>query len=171
MLPSKQQHLVVGKVSGVFGIKGWLKVYSFTQPKENILAYSPWLLRKKNEVKSVNVLNGQPQGKMILVCLAEVVERDMAESLVGYEVVIDAGLLPKLDANEYYWRDLIGLQVKNEQNIALGEVDYLLETGANDVLVIKDGKKERLIPFLQKQFVKHIDLESSTMIVDWDPEF
>jgi 16S rRNA processing protein RimM len=80
-------------------------------------------------------------------------------------------LLPEPDEGEYYWRDLIGLKVETEQGIALGVVDYLLETGANDVLVVKDGDKERLIPFLQGQFVKNINLESGMMIVDWDPEF
>jgi 16S rRNA processing protein RimM len=168
---SEQQYIVVGEVSGVFGLKGWIKVYSFTEPRENILNYSPWVLRKGSDLKTIAVLDGGLQGKAVVACLLGISDRDMAASLSGYEIVIDASLLPKAEAGEYYWRDLIGLNVETEQGTALGVVDYLLETGANDVLVVKEGEKERLIPFLQGQFVKHIDLESGMMIVDWDPEF
>jgi 16S rRNA processing protein RimM len=168
---SKQQYIVVGKVSGVFGVKGWVKIYSFTEPRENILNYSPWFLRKGNELKSVEVLDGSLQGKAVVASLSGITDRDMAASLGGYEIVIDASLLPEAEEGEYYWRDLIGLRVETEQGVLLGVVDYLLETGANDVLVVKEGDKERLIPFLQGQFVKSIDLEFGVMIVDWDPEF
>jgi 16S rRNA processing protein RimM len=165
---SAQQYVVVGEVSGVFGVKGWIKVYSFTSPKENILTYSPWLLRKGSDVKTVEVLDGNLQGKAVVAWLSGINDRDTAVSLNGYEIVIDASLLPEPEKGEYYWRDLIGLKVETEQGIALGVVDYLLETGANDVLVVKDGDKERLIPFLQGQFVKHINLETGLMIVDWN---
>lgn len=168
---SAQQYIVVGEISGVFGIKGWVKVYSFTEPRENILNYSPWVLRKGSDVKSVEVIDGGLQGKAVVACLEGVADRDAAAGLGGYEIVIDSDLLPEPEAGEYYWRDLIGLAVETEQGIALGVVDYLLETGANDVLVVKDGERERLIPFLQGQFVKNINLESGVMIVDWDPEF
>lgn len=168
---SAQQYIVVGEISGVFGVKGWVKVYSFTEPRENILNYSPWVLRKGSETKSVAVLDGSLQGKAVVACLSGITDRDLAASLGGYEIVIDDALLPEAEPGEYYWRDLIGLKVETEQGVPLGVVDYLLETGANDVLVVKDGDKERLIPFLQGQFVKHINLESGMMIVDWDPEF
>lgn len=168
---SAQQYIVVGEISGVFGIKGWVKVYSFTEPRENILNYSPWILRKGSDLKTLEVLDGSLQGKAVVASLSGITDRDIAASLGGYEIVIDAGMLPEPEEGEYYWRDLIGLKVETEQGVTLGLVDYLLETGANDVLVVKDGEKERLIPFLQGQFVKKIDLESSLMIVDWDPEF
>jgi len=168
---SAQQYIVVGEISGVFGVKGWVKVYSFTEPRENILNYSPWVLKKGDDRKTVEVLDGGLQGKAVVACLSGITDRDMAASLSGYEILIDDSLLPEPEPGEYYWRDLIGLKVKTEQGVALGVVDYLLETGANDVLVIKDGDKERLIPFLQGQFVKSINLESGLMIVDWDPEF
>jgi 16S rRNA processing protein RimM len=168
---SAQQYIVVGEVSGVFGVKGWVKVYSFTSPKENILNYSPWVLRKGTELKSVEVLDGGLQGKAVVACLAGIADRDMAASLGGYEIIIDNALLPEPEKGEYYWRDLIGLKVETDQGVSLGIVDYLLETGANDVLVVKDDEKERLIPFIQGQFVKNINLKSGTMIVDWDPEF
>lgn len=170
---SEPEYIVVGEISGVFGLKGWVKVYSFTSPKENILTYSPWVLRKGSELKTVNVLDGGLQGKAVVASLSGIADRDVAAGISGYEIAIDAALLPKAEEGEYYWRDLIGLKVETEQGISLGVVDYLLETGANDVLVVKntDDDKERLIPFIQGQFVKTIDLESGIMIVDWDPEF
>lgn len=166
-----QQYIVVGKVSGVFGIKGWVKVYSFTEPRENILNYSPWFLRKGSELRPVEVLEGALQGKAVVACLSGIADRDVAAGLGGYEIVIDAAMLPEPEADEYYWRDLVGLKVETEQGVSLGVVDYLLETGANDVLVVKSDERERLIPFVQGQFVKKINLEAGMMIVDWDPEF
>ncbi len=168
---STQQHIVVGEISGVFGIKGWVKVYSFTEPRENILNYSPWLLKKGHELKTVEVIDGSLQGKAVVASLSGITDRDMAAKLGGYEILIDESLLPEPAEGEYYWRDLIGLKVQTEQGLSLGVVDYLLETGANDVLVVKEDDKERLIPFLQGQFVKSIDLGANLMIVDWDPEF
>jgi len=167
---SKQQLIVVGKISGLFGVKGWVKVYSFTEPRENILSYSPWTLKKGMDVKQMTVLDGSLHGKAIVAGLAGITDRDLATALIGYEILIDANKLPKPQEGEYYWRDLIGLQVETEQGVMLGIVDYLLETGSNDVLVVK-GERERLIPFLQGQFVKKIDLQAAKMIVDWDPEF
>jgi 16S rRNA processing protein RimM len=168
---SQQHSLVAGKISGVFGVKGWVKVYSFTAPRENILQYSPWVLRKGSELKNVAVLDGQLQGNAVIANLAGITDRDQAASLMGYEILIDENLLPEPEEGEYYWRDLIGLKVENVQGIALGVVDYLLETGANDVLIVKDDKQERLIPFLQGQFVKSIDVQAGLMIVDWDADF
>lgn len=168
---NEQQYIVAGKISGVFGIKGWVKVHSFTDPRENILNYSPWILRKGNQLKTFAVLDGHLQGGAVVASLSDITDRDKAASFLGYEILIDGNLLPEPAEGEYYWRDLIGLKVENEQGIALGVVDYLLETGANDVLIVKDGKQERLIPFLQGQFVKSIDLKTGLMIVDWDADF
>lgn len=167
---SKQQPIVVGKISGLFGVKGWIKIYSFTEPRENILTYSPWILKKGMDVKQITVVDGHLHGKAIVAGLEGITDRDLAATLIGYEILIDANKLPKPQEGEYYWRDLIGLQVETEQGVMLGIVDYLLETGSNDVLVVK-GERERLIPFLQGQFVKNIDLQAAKMIVDWDPEF
>jgi 16S rRNA processing protein RimM len=167
---AKQQHLVVGKISGVFGVKGWVKIHSFTDPRENILHYSPWQLRKGNQLKQVEVVDGSLHGRAVLASFTGIVDRDVAASLVGYEILIDENVLPQAEAGEYYWRDLIGLTVETEQGISLGIVDYLLETGANDVVVVK-GERERLIPFLQGQVIKNIDLSAGKMIVDWEADF
>lgn len=161
----------IGEITSVFGIKGWVKVHSFTEPRENILNYSPWFLKKGNEVQEVKLLNGKRQGKTIVASLDGVSDRDVAASYSGWDIQIKQSQLPKPESGEYYWADLIGLQVETDEGILLGKVDYLIETGANDVLVVQDGETERLIPFLQDQVIKKIDLESRQMVVDWDPDF
>jgi 16S rRNA processing protein RimM len=165
-----EQHINVGKISGVFGIKGWVKVFSFTDPRENILTYSPWLLKKNDETKTVSIVDGQLQGKTIVAQLTGIDDRNQAESLMGWDVFIIRDQLPKAAKDEYYWSELIGLNVETIDNVHLGLVDSLLETGANDVLIVQ-GDKERVIPFLQGQTIISVDLDAGKMIVDWDPEF
>jgi 16S rRNA processing protein RimM len=165
-----EQHISVGKISGVFGIKGWVKVFSFTDPRENILTYSPWLLKKGDQTKTVNVVGGQLQGKTIVAQLADVDDRDQAASLMGWDIFITQDQLPKAAKGEYYWSDLIGLQVETIDGVQLGVVDSLLETGANDVIIVQ-GERERVIPFLQGRTIIKVDLEAGKIIVDWDPDF
>jgi len=162
--------ITVGKISGVFGLQGALKIFSFTDPRENILNYSPWRLKKNNELLEVELISGKSQGKIITARLKGISNRDTAATLVGYEIQIDKALLPATDNDEYYWHDLIGLKVETVEGTKLGVVDSILETGANDVLIIK-GDRERLIPFLQPETVVNIDLEIGLMRVDWDSDF
>jgi 16S rRNA processing protein RimM len=161
----------IGEISGVFGIKGWVKVFSLTDPRENVLKYSPWVLKKGSEVKEVKLLNGKRQGKSVVACLEGVSDRDAAASYSGWEILINKSQLPEAEEGEYYWADLVGLSVETESGLSLGKVDYLIETGANDVLVVKDAEQERLIPFIQGPTIKKIDLKDKLIIVDWDPDF
>jgi 16S rRNA processing protein RimM len=165
-----EQHISVGKISGVFGIKGWVKVFSFTDPRENILTYSPWLLKKGDQIKPVNVVDGQLQGKTVVVQLADIDDRNQAASFMGWDIFITQDQLPKAAKGEYYWSDLIGLQVETIDGVQLGVVDSLLETGANDVIIVQ-GERERVIPFLQGRTIIKVDLEAGHIIVDWDPDF
>lgn len=167
---SRQQHINVGRISGVFGVKGWVKVFSFTDARENILNYSPWLLKKDKETRLVDVIDGNLQGKAVVARLDGVNDRDQAASLMGWDIFITPDQLPKAANGEYYWSDLIGLNVETNLGVQLGIVDSLLETGANDVLIVK-GERERVIPFLQGQTIINIDLDAGRMIVDWDPDF
>jgi 16S rRNA processing protein RimM len=167
---SKQQNINVGKISGVFGIKGWVKVFSFTDARENILNYSPWLLKKDSETRVVNVIDGNLQGKAVVAQLDGVSDRDQAASLMGWDIFITPDQLPKAAKDEYYWSDLIGLTVETNEGVPLGIVDSLLETGANDVVIVK-GDRERAIPFLQGKTIINIDLDAGKMVVDWDPDF
>ncbi len=164
-------YLNAGRISGVFGVKGWVKVFSFTQPRENILRYSPWVLKKNHQTKEVKVIGGQRQGSNVVAELENITDRDAALELMNWEILIHKRQLPKTDPGEYYWADLIGLKVETQDGYGLGLVDHLLETGANDVLVVVDGEIERLIPFLQQQTVLKIDLDAGLMVVDWDPDF
>lgn len=164
-------YLNAGEISGVFGVKGLVKVFSYTEPRENILRYSPWLLQKNNQTKEIKVTGGQRHGKVVVAELEGVADRDAALALMGSQILIRKQQLPKTKPGEYYWADLIGLRVETEFGVKLGMVDHLLETGANDVLVVRDAESERLIPFLQQQTVLKIDLDAGLMIVDWDPDF
>lgn len=158
-------------MSGVFGVKGWVKVYSFTDPRENILQYSPWILQKNSQIQEVKLLGGRRQGSLVVAELQGISDRDLAAELMGADILIRKQQLPKAGDGEYYWADLIGLEVRNQEGCKLGKVDYLLETGANDVLVVVDGDVDRLIPFLQQSTILKIDLDDGLIIVDWDPDF
>lgn len=158
-------------MSGVFGIKGWVKVFSFTDPRENILQYSPWFLRKNNQLREIKLVGGRRQGHLVVAELSGVADRDLAAELIGSEIFILKQQLPAAEDGEYYWADLIGLAVKNQEGIDFGTVDHLLETGANDVLVVRDGDVERLIPFLQPQTIVKISLDEGLIVVDWDSDF
>ncbi len=164
--------ITIGEISGVFGVKGWVKLYSHTDPRENILSYTPWILKKGDMLKEIKLLKGNKQGKSVVAHLDGISDRDRAAELIGWEILFDKNQLPKAAKGEYYWSDLVGLQVETDQGINLGKVDHLIETGANDVLVVLDDEKlERLIPFIQEQVIKKIDLDNNSMIVDWDPDF
>lgn len=165
-----KKYLNVGKITGAFGIKGWIKVFSFTDPKENILDYTPWILKKDAKTKQVKVIEGKVQGKFVVALVTGVNDRDIAAELAGWEVLIDQDQLPEPEPDEYYWSDLIGLQVETVQGEILGVVDSLIETGANDVIIVA-GERQRAIPFIQGQSIVNIDLDAKKIIVDWDPEF
>ena len=168
--------ILLGSISGVHGVKGWLKVFSHTHPRIKITEYKQWFISKdKENWTTVNLLDGRVQGKNIIVLLEGVNDRNQVEALIGSEIAIQSSQLVKLSNDEYYWRDLIGLSVETTEGIKLGKIDWLFNSGSNDVIVVKDKTgvevKERMLPFLRDDIVKSISLEASQMIVDWDPEF
>ena len=160
----------LGSINGSHGIKGWVKVFSYTDPLEAILDYSPWILRKGGAEKEITVKDGHASGKRLIVQIEGVDTRDQAESLIGYEVHVSMEAIPDLEEGEFYWFQLEGLVVKNSGGEVLGKIDHMLETGANDVMVVK-GDRERLIPFVFEHYVKSVSLEDGLVIVDWDPDF
>ncbi len=168
--------IVLGHISGLFGIKGWVKVYSHTSPRDNILRYSPWYLQQQGEWIAYRLEEGKQHGKGIIVRLENCRDRDSAAVLVGKEIAITRQQLPALDKDEYYWSDLQGLQVINQQGVELGKVSHLIETGSNDVLVVEQAEsgreaRERLIPYIREQVIKNVDLDKGVISVDWDPDF
>lgn len=162
--------VIIGKINGVFGVRGQVKVFSYTEPRENILSYDPWMLGSGENWETHRVVSGKAQGRGLVAQLEGCEDRDQAQLLVGKEIAIEQSQLPVPGPGEYYWSDLQGLQVITTDQTKLGIVKNLFETGSNDVLVVS-GDRERLVPYIPGQVVKDIDLEAGQMIVDWDPEF
>ena len=158
--------VVIGRINDVFGTRGWLKIYSYTRPRENVLTYTPWQLSQHNQSSSLAVLAHRQQGSGLVALLEGMDDRNKAVAHVGAEISVDRVALPDSAPGEHYWADLIGLEVANKHGIILGKVSRLLATGANDVLVL-DGPKERLIPYVQGHYVLNVDLEVGRMIVNW----
>ena len=168
--------LVVGTINGVYGIKGWVKVFSHTSPIEQILLYQPWSLHKGSKQVSVEVKEGKLHGKGVIALPDGFETRNDAESLVGYEIRIDANQLPELPEGEFYWHQLEGMQVVNRAGEVFGVVDRMIETGANDVMAVSATSdsvddEERLIPFVIDEIVDEIDMEQRMLTVNWEKDY
>jgi len=170
---TSEEFVPVGKISGAFGVKGWVKVFSFTEPRKNILSYSPLYISRKGEWIEVKKSGGRTQGKGVVMELENVTDRDQVLPLIGAELAIKNTQLKPTTKDEFYWSELVGLTVINLQAQTLGKVDHLLETGANDVLVLKvDGEDEkRLIPFVMDEIVKLVDVDNKLIQVDWGVDY
>jgi 16S rRNA processing protein RimM len=167
--------ITVGRVLGAHGIKGWVRIRSFTDPEEQLFDYAPLYLvqRAKREVFEIEARKALTKGWSVK--LKGVDDRNTAELLKGVDIMMPVAMLPELAEDEYYWRDLIGMTVATK-GVLLGVVGNMLETGANDVLVVKSteesvDEQERLIPFLLDRFVLDVNKASNTIEVDWDPEW
>jgi 16S rRNA processing protein RimM len=169
--------LVVGKIGAPYGVKGWVKITTYTHEQDGVFAYSPWLLGQGQDNKEYVVDQWRTHNKGLVAKLVGVETRDDAESIKNLEISIKAQQLPQLADDDFYWRELVGMQVITEQGYSLGVVKELFETGANDVMLIKAhlndafGQKERMVPYLLDQVVKQVDREAKTIKVDWDPAF
>ena len=163
------QLITVGEIAGAFGIKGWVKIFSHTDPIQNILDYGPWLLTDLDGTKEFKVLSGRVHGNYVIALLEGVEDRDKAQKLKSSKISVPRDSFPRLESG-YYWADLIGLQVTNLDGVGLGTIEQMLSTGANDVIVAK-AERERLIPFVMGTFVKEINLGEGKMLVDWDADF
>jgi 16S rRNA processing protein RimM len=179
--------VVIGEISAVFGVKGWLKVHSYTDPIDNILAYDNWWLDKKGQTRQVIIDEARRHSNGIIVHIKDVDDRDVAKEYCKSQIKIPLSAMPELSDDDYYWHQLEGLQVYLQEQSGqagplIGTVDHLIETGANDVLVIKleaeleakSGSKsepeEILIPYLFGKVVKSVDIDNGTMLVDWQIE-
>jgi len=175
----KESPVIIGEITGVYGVKGWVKVFSHTEPRNNIVKYNPWLLKQGAEWKSVKLINGRAQGKTIVAQLEGIADREQAHAMIGTPIAIESSQLKKLGAKDFYWRDLEGLQVVDTQGEILGKISHLIETGANDVMVVKlppekaQGQKikEMMIPYLVDSVVIDVDLDANQMTVDWDDNY
>ena len=163
----------------MFGVRGWVKVFSYTSPRVNVVRYSPWFLRQNGGEVIQQVTAGHAHGDGVVASLAGVDDRDAAAALIGAEIEVDRATLgPELGAEpgesaapeEFFWVDLQGMEVRTRTGTSLGFVEQLFETGANDVMIVV-GTGRHLIPFLYGSVVKTVDGERRLITVDWDPEF
>ena len=169
-MSATEKWVILGRVSGVFGVKGWLKVQSYTEPRDNIVGFGAWTLRLKGVDHSFEVEEGHSHAGSVVAKLHGLDDRDLARDFVGAEIVVAREQLPAIGADELYWTDLEGLEVRTTTGTVLGRVDHLLATGGNDVLVL-DGSPQRLIPFVVGTVVKQVDLGRKLIVVDWSPDY
>lgn len=158
-----------GHIIGAFGVRGQVKVFSHTSPRENIVNYSPWLIEQNGNRRIVGV-TGSRQGKNVIAGLQGVDSRDQAEELIGATIFIRSDQLAPLQEGEFYWAQLEGLDVVNSRGENFGSIDHMLETGANDVMVVQ-GDRERLIPFVLDEVVVKVDLENKQVVVNWEADY
>ena len=163
--------VVLGKLAGAFGVKGWVKVHSYTATVADIFNYQPLYFKVNQEWQTVKLVSYQQQSKGLVAQFEHIQDRDVAIKLTGTEIAVQRSQLPSLDSDEYYWSDLEGLSVVTTTGEVLGKLDHLLETGANDVMVVKHATGEHWLPWIMDTVIKRVDLVSGLIEVDWDPNF
>lgn len=176
-MSAKEAYIVVGKIGAPHGVRGWVKIQSFTELAGNLLDYDPWYLSKEQEKgektqdwQVAELLEAREHGKGLVAHFKGCNDRDAVAELRDRLIAVHRDQLPEPAAGEYYWIDLEGLRVENLDGISLGTVSHLMETGANDVLVVQ-GERERLIPYVQGPIVKEVDIEGGVIRVDWSPDY
>lgn len=173
-MQGEQEMIDVGRISGLHGVRGWVKIYSYTDPREGILKYDPWLVKVGGQWRPFKLKTGRAQGKGVVAQLEGYDDRDQAATLMNCDIAILREQLPRVKKGEYYWIDLVDLDVVDLEGNVLGKVKKMMPTGtgANDVLVV-DGvnQEELLIPFVKEVYVFDVDLESRRITVDWQLDY
>jgi 16S rRNA processing protein RimM len=169
------RRVTLGRVAGVFGIRGWVKLHSFTRPAENLLHYPHWWLLTA-EPYQARLIEGKAQVSGLVARISDaqgapIEDRDVAAALIGAEIQVDREALPQAPPGSYYWHDLVGLEVVSSADEPLGRVVSVMENGAQDVLVLEDGEQERLIPFVVGPIIQSVDLERKRIVADWAPDY
>ena len=168
--------VTVGRITAVYGVRGWLKVHSFTEPMDNILQFSKWYLQGQKGWEPLNIDGGRLHGKGLIVHIEGIDDRDLAAGYCQRDIAVHRSEMPRLGEGEFYWHQLEGLRVVSQfdgREHDFGTVVRMMETGANDVLVVRGGedRRERLIPYLPGEFITDIDLDAGVITVAWDPAF
>ncbi len=179
MTINPDQLVVVGKITTVYGVKGWVKIHSFTEPMDNIFGYRNCYVERDGQWSPIELEEGKRHSKGLISRIKGVATREDARLYGQCNIAVPAADMPALEPGDYYWHQLEGLTVlttANGEEQLLGKVHHLIETGSNDVLVVRKcagsiDKRERLIPYLPDQYVRAVDLEAGEIRVDWDPEF
>jgi 16S rRNA processing protein RimM len=165
-----QRRVVLGKVGALYGVRGWVKLWSFTEPPDNLLDYAELEMGRGGSWEPVRLVEGRRHGDALVARFEGCSSRDEAALLVGAELAVARDQLPRPGRGEYYWTDLVGLRVVTTGGVELGQIEQMMATGANDVMVVQ-GDRERLVPFVPGRYVSEVDLAGGRIIVDWDPEF
>ncbi len=161
----------MGRVVGPYGVRGWLRIQPYTLRSETVLEYQPWRVRQRSgAIETPTVLEAKVHGKGVIVRIAECQMREDVQRWTGGVIECPVSALPGLAAGEYYWGELLGLTVETTEGRVLGSVHQLLETGANDVLVVRATDRDRLIPYIAA-VVRRVDKDARRIVVDWDPDF
>lgn len=172
MADAAQDRVLLGRVQGLFGVRGWIKLYSYATPPENIFTYSHWHLCCDGQWQRLRVVAGRVQGKSLVAQLANsdgpVTDRDVAALWLGADIAVLRSELPQLAPGEYYGAQLIGFQVITQDNAELGLLADFMETGAHPVMVVR-GEREHLIPFVRDIYIMRVDTRDRRIVVDWDP--
>jgi len=161
--------VLVGAIGGPFGVKGWMRVKSYTEEPSNLLDYAPWHLRRRERWEAVQV-EARAHGDGLIARIEGVGDRETASAWRGAEIGVEASVLPPPDADEFYWRDLVGSEVANRADASLGRLVRLFSTPAHDVMAVADGTGERLIPFV-REIVVDVDPTAKRIVVDWDADW
>ena len=166
------RRILLGRVNGAFGVRGEAKIESWTDPRSAIFRYQPWILRDpQGNERELRGVRGKESGKSLVATFPDITDREAVEAMRGTEIYVPRSALPPPRPGEYYWVDLEGLQVVNTEGVALGTRSHLFSTGAKDVLVARDGERERMIPCVEPQFVTGVDFDTGIVTVDWDADF
>ena len=169
MAEGESPRIVLGTIAGPHGTRGWVRIHSSTEPPENIFRYAPWQVGRDGRWSRIGVAEGRLQGRGVIARLDGCHDRDEALGYRGCEIAVERSRLPDLEEGEFYWTDLVGLRVATTDGVDLGGVERMMETGANDVMVVR-GEFERLIPFLPGTVVRSVDIERRAIVVDWHPD-
>ncbi|MGH8460987.1 MAG: ribosome maturation factor RimM [Stenotrophobium sp.] len=170
-----EHRVTLGRVAGVYGVRGWVRIISFTRPASNILEYPLWWIAKGDGFNS-KLIEGRVHGRGLVAQIGDaqgvpLTDRNFAESLIGSEIQVSRSELPPTAEGQFYLADLLGLRVQSEQGDVLGVVTEVTSNGAQDVLVMKDAEVERMIPFVQGPIIKSVDMGKRLIIADWLPEY
>ena len=169
MAAGENRRIVLGHITGPYGTRGWVRIRSSTQPPGNILGYSPWLVARDGQWCPIGVAESRVQGQGVMVRLNGCHDRDEASGFRGCAISVARAQLPDAGDDELYWTDLVGLRVSTTEGVHFGEIARMMETGANDVMVVQ-GSVERLIPFLPGTVVQSVDVARKSIVVDWHPD-
>ncbi|MGH8275015.1 MAG: ribosome maturation factor RimM [Gammaproteobacteria bacterium] len=165
---SRETWVTLGRVSGMYGIQGWVRIYSWTEPRGGILDYPRWWLGAGEARREHALIEGRVHGRGVVARLAGIEDRTAARSLLGAEIAVPRSAL--VLGEGYYWADLIGLAVENRDGVTLGRVSGHIETGGHDVMIITEGTRERLIPWAPGVYVDKVLFGKERITVDWNPE-